>query len=92
MSKVIKFYSDSCAPCKAMAPVFDEVVKELGVEAESINIGDTSSWNVPNRQKAAELGIRSIPAFVVYNEQGSPFVKTGMVAKDALKEFISNPQ
>ena len=87
MAKVIKFYSDNCAPCKAMSPIFDEIVKELGVEAESLNIGEAD-----NRQKALELGVRAVPTFVVYNEQGSPFVKTGMVAKDVLKEFISNPQ
>lgn len=87
MTKVVKFYSDSCAPCKAMAPVFDEVIKELGVEAESLNIGEPA-----NRQKAMELGVRSVPTFVAFNEQGSPFMKTGMVAKEVLKDFISNPQ
>lgn len=87
MAKVIKFYSDNCAPCKAMSPIFDEVVKELEVEAESLNIGEPA-----NRQKAVELGVRSVPTFAVFNEQGSPFMKTGMMSKDALKDFISNPQ
>lgn len=87
MQRIVKFYSDTCPPCKAMAPVFDEVLKELGVEAESLNIGEGN-----NRQLAMELGIRSVPTFVVYNEQGSPFMKTGMVSKEELKEFFSNPQ
>lgn len=87
MAKVIKFYSDNCAPCKAMAPIFDEVVKELGVTSESLNISDTA-----NRNRALELSIRSVPTFIVYNEQGSPYGKTGMLTKEELKEFISNPQ
>ena len=87
MAKVIKFYGDYCAPCKVMAPVFKEAVEELGLDAEEVNIGDAEG-----RNRAVENGIRSIPSFVAFNEQGSPFVLTGTFTKDELKEFFSNPQ
>ena len=85
MSKVVKFYSDTCAPCKAMAPVFDEVLKELGIEAESKNLGHEGV-----REVALEAGVRSIPSFVVYTDEGEILSRSGMMSKEALKSFIED--
>lgn len=85
MSRVVKFYSDTCAPCKAMAPVFDEVLKELGIEAESKNLGHEGV-----REVALEAGVRSIPSFVVYTDEGEILSRSGMMSKEALKSFIED--
>ena len=85
MSKVVKFYSDTCAPCKAMAPVFDEVLKELGIEADSKNLGHEGV-----REVALEAGVRSIPSFVVYTDEGEILSRSGMMSKEALKSFIED--
>lgn len=87
MAKVMKFYGDFCSPCKAMTPIFNEVVEELGLDAEEVNIGDPEGL-----AEAVKYGIRAIPSFVAFNEQGSPFVLTGTFVKNDLKEFFSNPQ
>lgn len=85
MSRVVKFYSDTCAPCKAMAPVFDEALKELGIEAESKNLGHEGV-----REIALEAGVRSIPSFVVYTDEGEILSRSGMMSKEALKSFIED--
>lgn len=85
MSKIVKFYSDSCVPCKAMSPIFDEIIDELGFYYESLNISDPD-----NRQQALEAGVRSVPSFVVYTEQGEVLSRSGVMSKEALKSFIED--
>lgn len=85
MSRVVKFYSDTCAPCKAMAPVFDEVLTELGIVGESKNLGHEGV-----REVALEAGVRSIPSFVVYTDEGEILSRSGMMSKEALKSFIED--
>ena len=85
MSKVIKFYSDQCAPCKAMAPTFERVVKEFDVEVEEINIleGD-------GREQAVKYGVRSIPAFVVPDRNsGAHYSLSGLQTEANLKAFLN---
>lgn len=83
MAKVVKFYSDSCAPCKAMSPTFDAVVKEIGIEAESKNIGHEGV-----RELAMEAGVRAVPSFVVYLDDGEVHTKSGAMSMEALRTFI----
>lgn len=85
MAKVVKFYSDSCAPCKAMSPVFDQVLNELGIVGESKNLGHEGV-----REIALEAGVRSIPSFVVYTDEGETLSRSGMMSKEALKSFIED--
>jgi thioredoxin 1 len=85
MAKVVKFYSDSCAPCKAMNPVFDEVLNELGLIGECKNLGDDGV-----RELALESGVRSIPSFVVYTNSGEILSRSGIMSKKDLKSFIED--
>ena len=86
MARIIKFYSDNCAPCKAMEPVFNQVLQELDFVAESRNISEDGV-----REMAREAGVRSVPSFAVYlnNDSDDVVVRSGMMSKDALKEFLS---
>ena len=85
MSKVIKFYSDQCAPCKAMAPTFEKVVADYNVEVEEVNITEGDG-----RERAIEYGVRSIPAFVVpNNNSGAHYSLSGMQTEANLKAFLT---
>lgn len=84
MIKLLKFYSDSCAPCKAMAPIVSDVLKEFdNVELVEMNlsVGD-------NGDQARMLGLRGIPSFVVTKDGDPVSIKTGAMTKDAFKEFL----
>lgn len=84
MSKVIKFYSNSCAPCAAMAPVFKKVVDDYNVEVEEVNITEGDG-----RERAIEYGVRSIPAFVVPdNNSGAHYSLSGMQSESNLRAFL----
>jgi len=80
--KVIKFYADWCGPCKSYAPIFDKVVNEIKVDYVKVNLDkDTDGL-------AAKYKIRSIPATVFINEDGTFTKEVGLLTEDKLKQLI----
>ena len=88
MYKIIKFYSDSCAPCKAMSPIFDDVAEEMS-DNEDIVFGSTNIGHGDNRAVAQSFGVRGIPAFVVIKDHQAIGMKNGAMPKEVLKDFIT---
>lgn len=84
MNKVIKFYSNQCVPCKAMAPILNKLAEELDLEVEEVNILEGNG-----RERAIEYGVRSIPAFIVPDRNsGSHYSLSGMQSEANLKAFL----
>tara|TARA_R110000822_G_scaffold31951_7_gene92146 strand:+ start:1307 stop:1555 length:249 start_codon:yes stop_codon:yes gene_type:complete len=80
--KVLKFYADWCGPCKTYAPIFEKVVTDTKIEYENVNI-DTDTSGL-----AAKYSIRSIPATVFLQEDGSFTKEVGLLSEDKLKQLI----
>lgn len=80
--KLIKFYTDTCVPCKIMKPVVDQLVKNHPeLEYEEINCTE----NVPDKW-AQE--IRSVPTIIIIKE-GSPNEKiVGIKTYEYLESLI----
>ena len=57
---LIDFWAPWCGPCKMMAPVVEEIAKELGGTAK---VGKVNIDEEPNL--ASSFGVMSIPTFVV---------------------------
>ena len=85
MALVVKFYGDNCSPCKAMTPIFNEVIEELGIDAEQKNIADPKV-----RELAMSAGVRSIPSFVVFTDNNEILSRSGLMSKEALKSFLED--
>ncbi|MCD7833418.1 MAG: thioredoxin family protein [Lachnospiraceae bacterium] len=60
---LIDFYSDSCVPCKRMAPVLAELEEELTEEfGDQVFVGKVNvAWN---SELAAEYHVLSAPTFL----------------------------
>ena len=83
MKKVIKFYADWCAPCKAYGPVFDKVKDSTeGVEFIEVNLDKDSDG------LAAEYKVRSIPHTTLVSEKGAKKHFTGVMSEGELRDFI----
>lgn len=80
---IIDFYADWCGPCKAIAPVLEELAKEYDGQIYIYKV-DTEK----EQELAAAFGIRSIPSllFCPINEQ--PQMAQGALPKETFKKAI----
>lgn len=81
---LIDFYADWCGPCKAIAPVLEELAAEYDGEIYIYKI------NTEEEQELAALfGIRSIPSLLFVPMGGEqPQMAQGALPKPNLKEAI----
>ena len=84
--KIVKYFGDSCAPCKAMAPVFDKVKTELEEDGFAFVSRDIGEGDYAT--EARSFGVRGIPSFVVFKDSRPLGFKSGMMSEDSLRNFI----
>ncbi len=77
--------SHNCGPCKVMAPVLEELKKELGdkVTIEEINVDE-------NQAKASEYGVMSIPTYIIEKDGKEVGRKIGVTAKQELLKLLQS--
>jgi thioredoxin len=80
---IIDFYADWCGPCKAVAPILEELAKEYDGQIYIYKI-DTEK----EQELAGAFGIRSIPSilFCPMNEQ--PQMAQGALPKETFRKAI----
>ena len=79
---LVDFWASWCAPCRMLAPVIDEVAKEV-TDVKVCKV------NVDNEQELAQkYGVMSIPTLIVF--QGGQEVKRsmGFIPKEAVKALF----
>lgn len=79
---LVDFFADWCGPCKMLAPVLEEVAKEMPeVEIVKLNVDNDSAI-------AAKFNVMSIPTMVLFKD-GKPIETTmGFQAKPQVIDFI----
>jgi len=80
---MVDFWAEWCGPCRAIAPVLDDLARESGgrVTLAKVNVDE-------NPGLAARYGIRSIPT-VLFVKQGKVADQViGAVAKAKIKEKL----
>jgi thioredoxin 1 len=76
---LVDFYADWCGPCKAMAPVLDDVKNRIGENAFVFKL------NVDKfPQIAAQFGVMSIPTLIAFEKGDVAWKKVGMAGSAEL--------
>ena len=77
---IVDFWAPWCGPCKAIAPILDELSIELG---DSVKICKVNIDN--NSEIASKYEIRAIPTILIFKDGAVADTVVGLTSKDDLK-------
>ncbi|MDE7308679.1 MAG: thioredoxin [Lachnospiraceae bacterium] len=79
---LVDFWSPTCGPCLRIAPVIEELSKEVSeVRFAKVNVGEEQNL-------AEEYGIMSIPTLVLIKNGKEEKRTVGAIPKEMILEFI----
>jgi thioredoxin 1 len=80
---VVDFWAEWCAPCRMIGPALEEISNEMAgkVKIAKLNVDE-------NPQIASKLGIRSIPALMLFKDGKLAAQKVGAAPKGDLSRWI----
>ena len=80
---LVDFYTDTCPPCRAMAPVLQEMEAEAGGKIEVVKIDAAAEM-----QLASSYRVSSVPAFFVFANGKCVGQTLGAKSKAHMKKWV----
>ena len=80
---VVDFWAEWCGPCRMIGPALEEISNEMAgkVKIAKLNVDE-------NPQISSQLGIRSIPALMMFKDGKVVAQKVGAAPKGELSRWI----
>ncbi|MDA8693837.1 thioredoxin TrxA [Pseudomonadales bacterium] len=82
---LVDYWAEWCGPCKAIAPVLEEVAANYEGKVKVCKV-DVDS----NKEAAQKYGIRGIPTLMVFKDGNASATKVGALSKTQLEEFVDS--
>lgn len=79
---LVDFWAEWCGPCRLMGPVIDKMAEEL----PEFSIGKLNIDKNPN--KPTEVGIASIPTFLIFKNGEVTKRMSGIIKREVLEEAL----
>ena len=82
---LVDFWAEWCEPCKALAPVLDEIANEYDgrITIAKVNVDE-------NLQIPPKYGIRGIPTMLLFRDGSVQATKVGSLSKANLNAFLDS--
>jgi thioredoxin len=82
---LVDFWAPWCGPCRAVAPVLDEIAEEMHdqVRIAKVNVDE-------NQELASQFRVLGIPMFILFKDGQMADQMVGARGKSAFESFIRN--
>jgi len=82
---LVDYWADWCGPCKAIAPVLEEVAKDYAGKLKVAKLNVDENQEVPKK-----YGIRGIPTLMLFKNGNIEAQKVGALSKSQLTAFLDS--
>ena len=82
---LVDYWAEWCGPCKAIAPVLDEVAKEYSGKLKVAKVNVDENQEIPRK-----YGIRGIPTLMLFKNGNVEAQKVGALSKSQLTAFLDS--
>ncbi len=80
---LVDFWAEWCGPCRAVAPVLDELAKTLEGQVKIVKLNIDENPEIPMK-----YGVRSIPTLMIFKNGELTQSQIGALPRSALEDWI----